>query len=84
MGVRDRIIKWLKQRPFQPFRLVLSNGHIHEIRHPELAWVSPYYILVGTPDPNLDSPNAILDDVMVAMIHINEVEPIPKKHKPTK
>ena len=84
MGVRERIIKMLKQQPFQPFRLVLTNGHSHDIRHPELAWVSPYYILVGIPDPNLDAPNAIIDEIMVSMIHIAEVEPILKKSKPSK
>ena len=84
MGVRERIINLLKQRPFQPFRLVLSNGHSHEIKHPELALVSPYYIIVGTPDPDADGPNAIIGDIMVSMIHIVEVEPISKKNKSAK
>jgi hypothetical protein len=84
MGVRERILKLLKQQPFQPFRLVLSNGHTHDIRHPELAWVSPYFILVGIPDPDADAPNAIIDDIMVSMIHIVEVEPILKKTKSSK
>ncbi len=84
MGVRELILKQLKQQPFQPFRLILSNGHTHDIKHPEMAWVSPYYILVGIPDPNLDGPNAIIDEIMVSMIHIVEVEPIMKKSKSAK
>lgn len=84
MGVRERTLLLLKKQPFQPFRLVLSNGHTHEIKHPELAWVTPYYILVGIPDPNWDGPSAIIDEIMVSMIHIAEVEPILKKSKSAK
>ena len=83
MGIREKIVELLKQRPFTAFRIILSNGHTHEIRQPELALVSPYYILVGVPERNLPSP-AISDSVMVSMIHVAEVEPISKKSKPSK
>jgi hypothetical protein len=84
MGVREQILERLRQQPFQPFRLILSNGHTHDIRHPEMAWVSPYYILVGIPDPTQEGPGAISETVMVSMIHIVEVEPIPKRTKSSK
>ena len=82
MSVREQILERLRHKPVQPFRLVLSNGHSHEIRHPDMAWVSPYYILVAIPDPKLEGPSAISDTVMVSMIHVAEVEPIAKKSKP--
>jgi hypothetical protein len=84
MSVREQILERLRHRPFQPFRLVLSNGHTHDIRHPDMAWVSPYYILVGIPDPDFEGPSAISSSIMLSMIHITEVEPIAKKSKPTK
>jgi hypothetical protein len=82
MSVREQILERLRHKPFQPFRLVVSNGHSHEIRHPDMAWVSPYYILVAIPDPKLEGSSAISDTVMVSMIHVAEVEPIAKKSKP--
>ena len=77
MGIRDRILELLAQRPFHPFRLVLSNGHTHDVRHPEMLLVSPYYVIVGIPDPKWEGGGAILDSNMVAMIHIAEIVPAP-------
>jgi hypothetical protein len=77
MSVRQRILESIKQRPFQPFRIVLSNGHVHDIRHPEMVWVTPYYVLGGMPDPTWDGPGAFVDSTMSAMIHIAEVVPLP-------
>jgi len=37
----------LFQRPFKPFRLVMSSGQTHEVRHPEMAMLTRSDILVG-------------------------------------
>lgn len=42
----------LRQQPFEPFRLVLSDGHSYDIRHPDLLWVglsTAYVGLTGQP-----------------------------------
>lgn len=36
----------LNRQPFQPFRVVLSNGEDFEIRHPEMAYVMLNNLLV--------------------------------------
>lgn len=79
--MREELIRRLKAQPFQPFRIRLSNGSVHEIRHPELALVSPYYVVLGVPAPDLPSP-AISDLITVAMIHIAEIEPAASPQKP--
>ncbi len=76
MGVRERILELIKQKPFHPFRIVLSNGHTHDIRHPEMVWVMPYNVLLGTSDPTWEGPGAFVDSTMLAMIHIDEVLPL--------
>ena len=30
----------LRQRPFRPFRVVMSSGDAYEVRNPEMAWVT--------------------------------------------
>ncbi len=40
----------LAQRPFQPFRLVMSSGQTYEVRHPEMAMLTRTSILVGIDD----------------------------------
>jgi hypothetical protein len=37
----------LTNRPFRPFRLVMSSGQTYEVRHPEMAWLTRTSILVG-------------------------------------
>jgi hypothetical protein len=37
----------LSQRPFKPFRLVMSSGQTYDVRHPEMAWLTRTSILVG-------------------------------------
>jgi len=37
----------LAERPFKPFRLVLSSGEKYEVRHPEMALLTKSDLLVG-------------------------------------
>jgi hypothetical protein len=37
----------LAQRPFRPFRLVMSNGQAYEVRHPEMAFLTKTDLLIG-------------------------------------
>ena len=33
----ETVREWLVRQPFEQFELRLSNGEIHQVRHPELA-----------------------------------------------
>ena len=37
----------LKQQPFSPFRLVMTDGVGYDIRHPDLLWVGQSSAMVG-------------------------------------
>jgi hypothetical protein len=37
----------LRQQPFEPFRLVMSDGEGYDIRHPDLLWVGQRTAYVG-------------------------------------
>jgi hypothetical protein len=42
----------LRKTPFEPFRLVMTDGIGYEIRHPDLLWVGQRSAMVGlTGDP---------------------------------
>ena len=46
----------LRQQPFEPFRLVMTDGEAYDIRHPDLLWVgrrSAYVGLTGQPGQTL-------------------------------
>lgn len=62
----DTIREWLNRAPFEPFVLRLSNGEVHEVRHPENLAIGKTRLCVS--DPAADRMTHI------ALIHVNRVE----------
>ena len=71
----EEIYRHLHQEPFRPFRLRLSNGIVHEIRHPEMAMPTASCVIVGLPAKDALEP-AVGDYVIVSLIHIVQLEPL--------
>jgi hypothetical protein len=63
----------LSQRPFQPFRLVMSSGETYEVRHPEMAWLTRTDILVGIDDSNDGVPAEFR---ICSLLHVATIEPL--------
>jgi len=55
----------LKEQPFVPFRIFLSNGGFHVVKHPENAIVMKTRIILVYPDT--DSVR------FVSLLHVNEI-----------
>jgi hypothetical protein len=48
----EELTALLRQRPFIPFRIHMTDGHSYEIPHPEAMMVSRYIAFIGLrPDP---------------------------------
>ena len=61
----------LARRPFQPFRLVMSSGHVYEVRHPEMAMLTRTDLLVGT-----DVDEGVPAEFKIcSLLHVTVVEP---------
>jgi hypothetical protein len=43
----EELITAIRRRPFVPFRLHVSDGSVHEIRHPELLMVGFASVTIG-------------------------------------
>jgi hypothetical protein len=69
------LLKAIRQRPFAPFRLHVSDGTIYEIRHPELLMVSPRSAIVGLP-PKEKTAAQVEDYEIVDLRHIVRLEPL--------
>jgi hypothetical protein len=63
----------LGQRPFKPFRLVMSSGQTYEFRHPEMAMSTRTSLLVGI-DVAEDGVPAELK--ICSLLHATAVEPM--------
>jgi len=63
----------LAQRPFIPFRIVLSSGEAYEVRHPEMAMLTRTDLLVGTGDSAEGVPANFR---ICSLLHITSIEPL--------
>jgi hypothetical protein len=66
----------LRRLPFRPFRLVLSNNLVHEIRHRDFAFLTRTILKIGFPSADKDDPDQ--EKVIgVALVHIVQYEFLP-------
>ena len=63
----------LGQRPFQPFRLVMSSGERYEVRHPEMAMLTRTSMLVGIDEADDGIP---AEFKICSLLHVATVEPV--------
>ena len=64
----------LRQKPFEPFRLVMTDGTGYEIRHPDLLWVGQFTAMIGlTGKPG---QSFFERSVKVDLDHVIRLEPI--------
>jgi len=61
----------LTERPFKPFRLVMSSGHAYEVRHPEMAMLTRTSILVGIDEEDDEVP---AEFKIYSLLHVSGVE----------
>ena len=62
----DTIREWVNRQPFEPFEIRLSNGEVHQVRHPEVVAIGRDRVAVF--DPHADR------FVHIALIHINSIQ----------
>ena len=63
----------LTQRPFQPFRLMMSSGQTYEVRHPEMALLTRTDILVGIDETDEGVPANFR---ICSLLHVTAIEPL--------
>jgi hypothetical protein len=63
----------LSQRPFRPFRLVMSSGESYEVRHPEMAMLTRTDLLVGVGESEEGVPTEFR---ICSLLHVATVEPV--------
>ncbi|HKB39071.1 MAG TPA: hypothetical protein VKD72_21710 [Gemmataceae bacterium] len=53
---RAEVERFLRQKPFQPFRVFVSDGRTYEVRNPRMNLLAESFIKIGIPDPSLPEP----------------------------
>jgi hypothetical protein len=63
----------LTQRPFQPFRLVMSSGQSYDVCHPEMAMLTKSDLLVGVDETDDGAP---AEFKICSLLHVSAIEPL--------
>src|SRR5439155_1447261 len=71
----DDILRHTRKRPFEPFRIHLTDGTRYDVRHPVLVLVGERFIVVGLPRSDASAP-LIERYETAALMHIVRLEPI--------
>jgi hypothetical protein len=67
----------LHKRPFEPFRVYVSDGRIYDIYHPLINMVGVSWVLIGVLEPGDTDPDPIPDHTeKVLLSMITKVEPL--------
>jgi hypothetical protein len=70
----DELRDAIRRQPFQPFRLVMTDGVGYDIRHPDLLWVGQHSVYVGlTGQPG---QTFFERSVYVDLSHVIRLEPL--------
>jgi hypothetical protein len=63
-----------RRQPFLPFRVVMTDGAVFDIRHPDLIWVGRRSAMIGlTGQPGQEFYER---SVQVDLLHVIRLEPI--------
>ncbi len=70
------VLQALRKRPFEPFRIEVSDGSAYEVRHPELVMVGLASLSIGIPPTGQDKP--VYERVeTVSLRHVVKLLPLP-------
>lgn len=71
----EDVQEFVLRRPFEPFRLTLTDGTNYDIHHPEMAMIGFSRITLGLPRPS--GPDRVFDRVVVeSLSHVMQIEPL--------
>jgi hypothetical protein len=71
----EELYRMLHKRPFEPFRIYLTDGRVFDIRFPEINLVGVSYLILGVPVPN--DPDPVADQfIKVPLSLFDRVEPL--------
>ncbi len=76
----EEVYEAARRQPFEPFRLILTTGAAHDIRHPDLIKVGRRSAVVGVTN---EANDAVYDrTIKVDLLHVVGIEELPVTRNP--
>lgn len=73
----EKLREHLRRQPFHPFRVFLSDGSKHDVRHPEMAFLTRREIIIAVSQDVGGFPERT---VICDLLHVTRIEPIDGKN----
>jgi hypothetical protein len=73
MVTPDELLRLLRKRPFEPFRVHLTDGRVFDNRYPEMNLVGETFFDIGIPEPGRQDP-FVESSVNVSLDRIGRIE----------
>jgi hypothetical protein len=70
------LLERVRARPFKPFRIIMSDGMVYEVHHPEMVIVARSTAHIGYPAPS--PPGAVARVDTIDLRDIDHVEFLPE------
>ncbi|MEM9882845.1 MAG: hypothetical protein AAF800_08005 [Planctomycetota bacterium] len=74
----DELREKLKEQPFEPFEVVMTNGDRFSVRHSEMAHLTVDTLYVFR-DIDAEREIAVGPSIRCAVVNISTLEPLPEK-----
>jgi len=71
----------LRVKPFQPLRIIASEGLKFDVYHPDLVFVGRRDIMIGS--PSAENPTVYDQVTRVALVHVVAIEDLPARSSAT-
>lgn len=65
----DTIRELIRRQPFEPFEIRMTNGDVHQIRHPEMVMIVGGRAVIGYPDTERIAILSLLHAASIEMLH---------------
>ena len=62
----------IHRRPFEAFRIRLTDGQSHTVRHPDFAWLTRGSVYIGLPSGDDQVPDRA---IQCDLLHVVSIEP---------
>lgn len=70
-----------RRRPFEPFRIQVSDGTVYDVRHTELVMVGLGAVIIGIPASGQAQP-VYERAITVSLMHVVKILPLPASATP--
>lgn len=75
----EDLVAFTRRQPFEPFRVVLTDGATYEIRHPDMILPTRRTVTIGIPaEPGQEIAER---SITAALLHVVRVEPMERASK---